>query len=134
MGTADLHLHTSMGDGLPEPEELLDYVQDHTDLDVIAVTEHDQLGTALRVRELHARRGGCSFEVVTGIEVTTLAGHLLALFVEEPVPSMRPLARTIDLVHRQGGLCIVPHQLSPLTRSVGARTLEGIHARRSEGL
>ncbi len=134
MGFADLHLHTSLGDGLPRPDELLDYIERFTDLDVIAITEHDQITAALRVRELHARRGGYRFEVVTGIEVTTLSGHLLALFVEEPVPSMRPLATIIDLVHRQGGLCVIPHPLSPLTRSVGARALEQIHLRGGDGL
>ncbi len=134
MGKADLHLHTSFGDGLPEPEQLLDYVESCTDLDVIAITEHDSIRAALAVRDLHTRRGGYRFEVVVGIEVTTLAGHLLALFVEEPVPSLRPLERTIDLVHRQGGLCVIPHPLSPLTRSVGARTIERVHRRRADGL
>lgn len=134
MGTADLHLHTSLGDGLPEPQELLDYVECSTPLDVIAITEHDTIEAALRVRDLHARRGGYRFEVVMGIEVTTLAGHLLALFVEEPVPSLRPLARTIELIHRQGGLCVIPHPLSWLTRSIGAHAIERLHRRRAEGI
>lgn len=134
MGSADLHLHTSFGDGLPEPAALLDYVEAQTDLDVIAVTEHDTIEAALRVRELHARRGGYRFEVVVGVEVTTLAGHLLALFVEEPIPSLRPLARTIDAVHKQGGICLIPHPLSPLTRSLGARAIEGVLRRRADGL
>jgi predicted metal-dependent phosphoesterase TrpH len=133
MGTADLHLHTAFGDGLPEPEELLDYVESCTDLDVIAVTEHDTLAAAHAVRELHARRGS-RFEVVVGMEVTTLSGHLLALFIEEAVPSLRPLARTLDAIHRQGGLAVVPHPLSPLTRSLGARALEAVHRRRADGL
>ena len=134
MGTADLHLHTSFGDGLPSPSELLDHVATATTLDVIAVTEHDSIEAALRVRALHARRGGYPFEVVTGIEVTTLAGHLLALFVEEPVPSLRPLARTIELIHRQGGICVIPHPLSWLTRSIGARAIEAMYGRRAEGV
>ena len=134
MGTADLHLHTSFGDGLPSPRELLDHVATATTLDVIAVTEHDSIDAALRVRELHARRGDYPFQVVTGIEVTTLAGHLLALFVEEPVPSLRPLSRTIELIHRQGGLCVIPHPLSWLTRSIGARSIEALERRRTEGL
>ena len=35
--------------------ELLDYVEHHTDLDVIAVTEHDTLRAGEEARELHAR-------------------------------------------------------------------------------
>ena len=39
---------------------------------------------AEEARELRAR-GSYRFEVVSGMEVTTLDGHLLALFVDEPV-------------------------------------------------
>jgi predicted metal-dependent phosphoesterase TrpH len=133
MGSADLHLHTSYGDGLIELTELLDYVEEQSDLDVIAVTEHDQIDAAMRLRELHAR-GRYRFDVVVGAEVTTLEGHLLALFIEEPVPSLRPLARTLDLVHKQGGLCIVPHPMSPLTRSVGRRGIERVVRRAADGV
>jgi predicted metal-dependent phosphoesterase TrpH len=133
MGRADLHLHTALGDGLPQLPELLAYVQDRTDLDVIAVTEHDQLTAATRLRDLHAR-GSFRFEVITGMEVTTLEGHLLALFIEEPVPSLRPLAKTIDAVHRQGGICVIPHPMSPLTRSIGRNGIERIHRRRADGV
>ena len=131
MGSADLHLHTSYGDGLIELPALLAYVEEQTDLDVIAVTEHDQIEAALALRELHAR-GRYRFEVVVGAEVTTLEGHLLALFIEEPVPSLRPLGRTIDAIHRQGGLCVIPHPLSPLTRSIGRHGVERI-LRRGDG-
>jgi predicted metal-dependent phosphoesterase TrpH len=133
MGTADLHLHTALGDGLAELPELLTYVEEHTDLDVIAVTEHDQVEAALRLRELHARRR-YRFDVVVGAEITTLEGHLLALFIEEPVASLRPLARTIDAVHAQGGLCVVPHPLSYLTRSIGRNGIERIMGRRADGV
>ncbi len=131
---ADLHLHTRRGDGMADLVELLDYVEAQTDLDLIAVTDHDQLDAALEARELHARRGGYSFEMLTGTEVTTIEGHLLALGIEAPVPSFRPLAATLDAVHRQGGLCLIPHPMSWLTRSIGRNGIERVLARRAEGL
>lgn len=134
MGTADLHLHTSLGDGLPTPDALLDYVQRGTALDVIAVTEHDSLTAAHRVQELHARRGHYRFDVIPGMEITTRAGHLLALFISQPVPSLRSLPDTLDAIHRQGGLAVIPHPLSPLTRSLGRRSIERIHRLRADGL
>jgi predicted metal-dependent phosphoesterase TrpH len=133
MGTADLHIHTAFGDGMIELPALLAHVEERTDLDVIAVTEHDQIDAALKLRELHAR-GRYRFDVVVGAEVTTLEGHLLALFVEKPVPSLRPLATTIDAIHRQGGLCVIAHPLSPLTRSIGRNGIERIIRRRADGL
>ena len=125
MATADLHVHTALGDGMAEIPELLAYVEEHTELSIIAITEHDDLGAAMAARDAWAR-GRYRFEVILGEEVTTIQGHLLALFLEEPVPSLKPLAPTLEAVHRQGGLCIIPHPMSWLTRSVGQRTVERI--------
>src|SRR4051794_1513520 len=111
MGKADLHVHTSLGDGMASIDDLLDFVERATDLDLIAVTDHDDLRPALAARDAAVRRGA-AFEVVVSMEVTTLEGHLIGLFLEEPLPSMRPLARTVDAIHRQGGLCLVPHPMS----------------------
>ncbi len=125
MGRADLHIHTARGDGMADLPELLDHVQEKTDLTVIAVTEHDDLRPGLEAREMCAR-GGYRLEVVAGIEVTALEGHLLSLYLEEPVESLRPLAETLEAVHRQDGLCIIPHPMSWLTRSIGQRVIERV--------
>ena len=122
MGRADLHIHTSHSDGMSDVPELLDYVEEHTDLDVIGIVDHDDIRGALAARERWAN-GSYRFALVTGIEVTALEGHVLALWVEEPVPSLAPLQRVVEAVRQQGGLCVVPHPLSWLRRSIGARTL-----------
>jgi predicted metal-dependent phosphoesterase TrpH len=133
MGQADLHIHTRHGDGMATVPELLRYVEERTDLDVIAVTEHDTMRAADEARELHAR-GGYRFDVICGEEVTTLDGHLLALFIEEPVSSFRRIEETLTAIHRQGGLAIVPHPLSWLTRSVNERVLARVAAARNDGV
>ncbi len=122
MGKADLHIHTSASDGMFSAAELLSHVEDRTDLDVIAVTEHDDLRSSLGARELWAR-GNYRFEVVTGVEVTTIEGHLLALFIEEPVPSLRPLLDTLEAVKRQGGVCLAPHPFTWLARGLSERDI-----------
>jgi predicted metal-dependent phosphoesterase TrpH len=132
-GTADLHVHTTGSDGVATAAQVLEYVERHTSLAVLAITDHDDLAPALRARELHAR-GGYSFDFVPGMEVTTIEGHLLALFVEERVPSFRTLPRTLDAIHRQGGLAVIPHPMSPLTRSIGRHGIERVLARRADGL
>ncbi|MDP3912007.1 MAG: PHP domain-containing protein [Gemmatimonadales bacterium] len=133
MGKADLHIHTDQGDGLDSFASILDHVEANTDLDVIAITEHDDITVALRARELWARRG-YGFDFVVGEEVTTLEGHLVALFVEEPIPSLRRVWETVDAVHEQGGVCFIPHPMSWLTRSIGPGTLERMRLRSSDGL
>ncbi|HXF51022.1 MAG TPA: PHP-associated domain-containing protein [Dehalococcoidia bacterium] len=133
MGKADLHIHTTYGDGMAGVQEILEYVEEHTDLSVIAITEHDRLDAALDARERWAA-GRYRFDLVVGEEITTIEGHLIALFIEEPVPSLRPLRETLAAVHRLGGLCIIPHPMSWLTRSVGQRVIERILAEGAPGV
>jgi predicted metal-dependent phosphoesterase TrpH len=129
IGRADLHLHTTASDGLASPEAVLERAL-QLELDVIAVTDHDTLKGAWRVRELVAQRG-YPIEVIVGIEATTVRGiHLLALFVERPLERMyQPIEEAIDTLGAQGGLCLAPHPLSPLTPSLGRRMIDGLLAR-----
>lgn len=118
---------------MAEIPELLDYVERETDLDVIAVTEHDDLRPALEAREAWAR-GGHRYDFIVGEEVTTIEGHVVALFIEQPVESLKPLAPTLEAIHKQGGLAIVPHPMSWLTRSLGQRVIERVLRERQDGV
>ena len=124
MGRADLQLHSDLGDGLSSPAAILDAAE-RVGLDVIALTDHDDIRGAFALREL-AARGDSPVEVVIGVEVTTRSGHLLALWIEDEVPMFCSLADAIARVHGAGGLAVVPHPLSYLTFSVGERTLREI--------
>jgi len=108
MGRADLHIHTTWGDGTATVRQIMDFVAE-SHLDAIAITDHDDL------------RAG--WEAQDSAEITTLQGHLLALFLERPVKMLRSLEWTIKAVHDQGGVCIAPHPLSWLTRSLGERAV-----------
>ena len=126
MGRADLQLHSDLGDGLASPEEIL-LSAETAGLDLIALTDHDDIRGSFILRDLAAKRGS-RIEVIPGIEVTTRSGHLLALFVEDEIPMFRPLGETVSAIHRGGGLAIVPHPLSYLTFSVGERALRALAA------
>jgi predicted metal-dependent phosphoesterase TrpH len=127
MGKADLHIHTNHGDGLDSIKAILDHVEASTDLDVIAITEHDSLEVALQAREAWAR-GEYSFDLVPGVEITTLQGHVIALYLEEPVPSFMPVERTVEAIRKQDGVCFAPHPMSWLTRSIGPGGMERLSA------
>ena len=126
-GTADLQVHTAYGDGMADAGALFERIEARTDLDVVAVTDHDDIGGALLAREVHAR-GRYRFEFVPGVELTTRSGHLLALWIDRPLRPLRPLPESIAEVHRMGGLAVIPHPFSYLTRSVGQRALERLLA------
>jgi predicted metal-dependent phosphoesterase TrpH len=125
-GRADMHLHTLYSDGTMEVQALLDQVERRTDLDLIAVTDHERIDGGLRARELHDA-GDYHFGLVVGEEITTRRGHLLALFLTERIPPLRPLEETIERIHDQGGIAIAPHPMAPLTPSLGRRSLMRLH-------
>ena len=122
-----MHLHTLWSDGTAAVAELLDWVQEATDLDVIAITDHERIDGAQRALDLHAR-GRYAFDLVVGEEITTRRGHVLALFLTDRVRALRPLDESLAAIHAQGGLAIAAHPLAPLTPSLGARSLRAVHA------
>ncbi|MFN8534519.1 MAG: PHP-associated domain-containing protein [Dehalococcoidia bacterium] len=132
-GKADVHLHSTFSDGMMSIEQILDWVEEKTDLDVIAITDHDELAGGLHAREL-VQAGSYRFEVIVGAEISTRHGHLLALFIEKPIRAYRSLDWTIEAVRDQGGLCIVPHPMSWLTTSVGERALDRAMAHHTPGI
>jgi predicted metal-dependent phosphoesterase TrpH len=112
LGRADLHIHTRASDGIDPIRTILDFVETSTDLDVIAITDHERIDAALAARTM-ARDLGHRVEVVVGEEVSTLGGHLLGLFLTERVRPLRSLRTTIGEIHEQGGIAIPAHPLVP---------------------
>lgn len=133
MAKADLHVHTRASDGLATIEQVLEYVEHDTDLDVVAITDHEDVRGGLRAQELAARRG-YRFEVVPGAEITTLQGHLLGLFLESTPKSFRHVEHTLEAIHRESGLAVVPHPMCWLTRSLSRRTVDRICQRNEQGI
>ena len=80
MGLADLHLHTIYSyDGTASIQAVLTRAR-QIGLDVIAITDHDEIAGALKALELAPHYG---VEVIPGSEITTAEGDLLALFINE---------------------------------------------------
>jgi predicted metal-dependent phosphoesterase TrpH len=109
-GRADLHIHTTLSDGAATPEQVA-AVLARGDLDVAAVTDHDAVEGALRVRQLLGGRGP---EIIVGTEVSSADGHVLALFVQRDVPAGRDAHETVRLIHEQGGLAVAAHPYFPI--------------------
>ncbi|WP_201364159.1 PHP-associated domain-containing protein [Dictyobacter formicarum] len=127
-GKADLHMHSTYSDGCATIEEILEHVQNNTNLDVIAITDHDVIEGSLRARDLWSK-GSYRFDFVVGEEVTTTQGHLLALFIEKRIPDGLSMERSIDLIHEQGGLAVVAHPLHRFFRHSCQRSvMDQIHA------
>src|SRR6266540_4510596 len=132
MGKADLHVHSAWSDGMATVREVMEFAAGETDLDVIAITDHDQIGGALEAVEWCAGQHGTRLQPVVGTEISAGWGrHVLALFFTEPYPTQpfprfRSLAHTAAMVHDAGGLVAVPHPLSALVPSIGQRAFTAL--------
>jgi predicted metal-dependent phosphoesterase TrpH len=112
LGRADLHIHTLASDGTSSAVEVLDHVEGQGFLDIIAIADHERIDAAVAARHMAEDRG-LRIKVVVGEEISTRGGHLLALFLERPVPPLKALRWSIEAVHDQGGLAIPAHPLVP---------------------
>jgi predicted metal-dependent phosphoesterase TrpH len=107
----DMHLHTSRSfDSLNDPLRLLDAAAARA-IDIICVTDHNEIATALDLKERFPER------IIVGEEVKTAEGvDVIGLFIETHIPKNTPARRTCDLIHEQGGIVYVPH---PFARGKG---------------
>lgn len=114
-GKADIHIHSSHSDGAADVRSILRYVVAHTDLDVIAIADHDTLEGSLRARDLAQRY---PIEAIPAMEVTSAHGHILALFIERPIPRGLSAEETIALIHEQRGIAVAAHAVEPFSASL----------------
>ena len=107
---ADLHLHTQWSDG-DDLERVLDQALT-MGLDAIAITDHDEIGGAFEARRLvHERR--LPLAIVPGTEISSLEGHIGALFIMKTIPKDLTAAETVDLIHEAGGIAVAHHPYPP---------------------
>jgi len=106
IGLADLHVHTIYSyDGTASVPAVLERAK-QVGLDVIAITDHDEIKGALKALELAPNY---DLEVLPGIEVTTADGDLLALNVTQKIQRGLSLMDTLREVGDLGGYCVAPH-------------------------
>jgi hypothetical protein len=108
--SADIHLHTTASDGLFSPRQVVEWAVERTDLAVIAITDHNTMQGAFEAADVAA---DLPIELVLGMEIDSADGHVLALWIREPVPAGMSARETVDAVHAQGGVAIAAHPFAP---------------------
>ncbi len=120
MGKADLHLHTAYSpDATTTVRGVLKRAREAR-LDVIAVTDHDEIRGAFEARELASQYG---VHVVPGVEISTAQGHLVGLFIEKVPPTGLSMIETLLHIGEMGGIAIAPHPDAPFPSSPKLRTI-----------
>jgi predicted metal-dependent phosphoesterase TrpH len=121
MGLADLHIHSIHSyDGTAAISAILKYTAENTSLDVIAITDHDNMDGINQALDLAPAYG---VQVIPGCEISSADGHVLALFIQNRVPAGLPLIETLLLIGEQGGLAVAAH---PEARGTSSLSFECI--------
>jgi len=119
--SVELHAHSSLSyDGRDPVERLLEEAA-AVGLDGLAVTDHDEIDASLEAADLAPEYGLVG---IPGMEVTSAAGHVLALGIAELVPAGLSFRETIDAIHAQGGIAVVPHPFQKSRSGVLAKISE----------
>jgi predicted metal-dependent phosphoesterase TrpH len=119
---ADCHVHTKFSmDSTTSIESLVSRCLE-TGINCIAITDHDALEGAMRMKEL------APFTVIPGEEILTPNGEVIGYFLKERIPSRQPIEKVIEAIKAQGGLVGLPHPFDTF------RGLKNLDSRRLEEL
>jgi predicted metal-dependent phosphoesterase TrpH len=104
----DMHQHTSRSfDCLSDPDRVIEAARG-AGLDRICITDHNEIATALLLRQRYP-----GF-VIAGEEVKTAEGvDIIGLYIHELIPKGTPARETCARIRAQGGLVYVPHPFAP---------------------
>ncbi|MFC6826130.1 PHP domain-containing protein [Halopelagius fulvigenes] len=102
----ELHAHSALSYDGRDPVELLLEQASAVGLDALAVTDHDEIDASLEAADIAEEYGLVG---IPGAEITSAAGHVLALGIEELIPAGLSFDETLDRIRQQGGTAVVPH-------------------------
>ena len=104
---ADLHCHTVYSKDSLTPLEAVIRACQRKGIHRIAITGHNTIEGALRLRDLAPKL------VIVGEEIKTTRGEVQAFFIEKLIPPGLPPEETIARIREQGGVVGVSHPLDP---------------------
>ena len=108
----DVHVHTTYSDSTATTDDVIKAAKEKG-LDGVAITDHDTIEGA---KEAISKEG--RLIVISGEEITTLKGHILALGINDPIGRWLPPSVAISRIHEQNGLAIIPHPTFPFVSNI----------------
>lgn len=113
----DLHTHsTASHDGGISEKAYKESIAKSI-VDVVAITDHNRIDIA---QKLHKELGD---NIIIGEEIMTKCGEVIGLFLTVKVGPHQSLARTIQMIHKQGGLVYIPHPFDTWRHGIGKKNL-----------
>jgi predicted metal-dependent phosphoesterase TrpH len=103
----DMHTHTwYSGDSTTDPKKIVELFQKKQIL--CLVTDHNNTaGSSVVYADI--KKMDPDIPLIVSEEIMTDSGEIIGLFLSVEVPPYLSAAETVDLIHGQGGLALVPH-------------------------
>ncbi|MBI4321753.1 MAG: PHP domain-containing protein [Chloroflexi bacterium] len=107
----DMHVHTEYSpDCATTLQEVINTAR-AMHLDYVAITDHNRVEGALRLREMAPQK------IIVGEEIKTTGGEVIGLFLEKYIPPRLSPEDTVAKIKEQGGLVYIPHPFDRLRKS-----------------
>jgi hypothetical protein len=119
--TVELHSHSALSHDGRDPVDLLVEQAAAVGLDALAVTDHDEIDASIEAAEQAADHGLIG---IVGMEVSSAAGHILAFGIEELIPPGLGYDETLERIHDQGGIAVIPHPFQKSRHGVAPHVTE----------
>lgn len=112
----DLHCHSEASYDCVTPLVEIPTQCQRENIQVQAITDHNEIWAAKAVKALVEQDPDCKLIVIVGEEISTTAGEIIGLFLEEKIePGLTP-EETVRQIKAQQGLVLLPHGFDPLKR------------------
>lgn len=86
-------------------------------LDFIAITDHNTITFAQKLRKKIGEK------IIVGEEISAKEGEIIGLFLSGPVSPGLSFKKTVQEIHKQGGIVYIPHPFDILRKGVGEKVL-----------
>ena len=112
----DLHVHTIysgipgypfLRDSIITLEDVIELSQ-KKNIDGVAITDHNTVAGALKLKE-YVKRRNLNLSVIVGEEVRTLSGDIVALDVDSRIKHGSSVEETLDRIRECNGLAVACH-------------------------
>jgi predicted metal-dependent phosphoesterase TrpH len=113
----DLHVHSFWSYDACSSWSSIIRVCQKNQLDVIALTDHDEISGAIELLER------APFRVIVGEEITTKEGEVIGLFLKQRIPPGMSLESAVRAIKEQGGIVYLPHPYEVGRRGVSRQSL-----------
>ncbi len=116
----DFHTHSTLSYDGGISEDEYSYILSSGILDQIAITDHNEIDFAIY---MHNKYGN---KYIVGEEVMSDQGEIIGLFLNKKIKPQLSPKQTVDLIHDQGGIVLIPHPFDIYRHGLGHQELLSI--------